>query len=108
MQATDIHTILEAVRQVEKNSLCSALGKHGGAYAFNTQENPVSVAFKGDDGPHAGLVLQARTTRNRNNGITRTSVRILVNDDRHDEYEIGAEDLFPGQMSVVTDAIPKD
>lgn len=101
MKFTDLQSILDAVRNIEKKELAEALGKHGGSYTFPDGEDHPGIEFWDEfKGPKSGDADVVETDKDGN-------ILISVTDEDTDAYRIDADCVYPGQLSAITAALPE-
>ena len=102
MRHTDIQPIISAVKAIELKDLVHALKTHGRSYSFPDEDAP-AIQYETDfGGPRKGTVIDAEV-RYDDKGVT-----LLVDDMTDcDQYHVSSDDVLPGELSLVTAALPE-
>lgn len=101
MKATDLQPILDAVRNIERQELASALRAHGDSYEFGDGEEHPGIEIWDDfKGPKSADVDYVEL-------LPGGKVRLSVTDEDEDSYVIESENVYPGHLSPVTRALPE-
>lgn len=104
MKTVDLQPILDAVHNIEKNELTQALIAHGGSFDFEKEQPDYLIGIEYYDefgGPSSADVCKVEYNPNNN------AIIITVTDDESNTYDINDEDVYPGHLSVITDALPE-
>ncbi len=102
MKTTDLQPILDAVKNIEKNELINALKEHGGKYDFQKEHKVVIDIEYYDEfsGPSSATVISVQI-------IPNDMILLSIVGDEDFREDITNEDLYPGQLSAITAAIPE-
>lgn len=106
MRTTNIEPLLEAIKNIEKEDLIAALKAHGGSYHFIEDDEHLlpPIEFYDDlKGPKAADVNGASVESVSDSG--KETIILFITDEDNEQYEIEADDLYPGMMSGITQAI---
>lgn len=104
MKTVDLQPILDAVKNIEKNELIQALKDHGGEFDFQKgkPDYPVGLEYYDEfKGPASGDILKVVYNPNAN------AIVITLTDDDSNTYDISGDDVYPGHLSVITNALPE-
>lgn len=104
MKTVDLQPILDAVRNIEKNELIQALATHGGEFDFQKEKPDYPVGLEYYDefkGPASGDICKVAYNQNSN------AIVITLTDDDSNTYDISDDDVYPGQLSVITNSLPE-
>lgn len=105
MKHTDLYDKIEKIRQQEIAELIEAVKAHGGTYNWDDDEEKPIVAINPDiPEPNPKDVLIESVRYDEDRGI------ILTGSEKVDGYsidEILPYELFPGELSVIIDYIPR-
>ncbi len=104
MKTIDLQPILDAVHNIEKNELIQALTAHGGSFDFEKEQPDSLIGIEYYDefgGPSSADVCKVEYNPNNN------AIVITVTDDESNTFDINDEDVYPGHLSVITDALPE-
>lgn len=106
MKYTNVWPLLDAITKIETDELRGALVAHGGSYHFCEPgekldgPGPCVPAYSDVDGPYSACV---RSLKVKPDG----KIAIVVKDEKGRIFRIGADDVFAGHLSAITEAIPE-
>ena len=100
MKSTNYQEMADGIKRAEQKELAAALKAHGGKFEFNEDiQRPVVEFYNEINGPESGIVSTVR--------LEDKVILMTVTDTESETYEIDAEDVYPGCLSVVTEFLPE-
>lgn len=100
MKSTNYQEIANGIKRAEQKELAAALKAHGGKFEFNEDiQRPVVEFYNELNGPKSGIVSAVR--------LEDKVILMTVTDTESETYEIDADDVYPGCLSVVTEFLPE-
>ena len=105
MKPTDIKPILEAAKKIEVDDLREALIAHGGSFHFypgnpDNGHGPCISAWNKTEGAFSACVRSLKINR-------AGRIALVVRDQKDQIFRIYDENVFVGQLSIITESIPK-